>query len=61
MLAEPYRSIPSDMREDDDTTRGWVNFNYVCYLEVYDQAGSRRPGAHPGRARGMVAGTRVGR
>ncbi len=39
VLAEPYRAIPSDMREDDDTTRA-VNFNYVCYLEVYDQAGA---------------------
>jgi hypothetical protein len=39
VLAEPYRAVPPDMREDDDTTRA-VNFNYVCYLDVYDQAGA---------------------
>jgi hypothetical protein len=39
VLAEPYRAIPPGMREDDDTTQA-VNFNYVCYLEVYDRAGA---------------------
>jgi hypothetical protein len=39
VLTEPYRPIPPDQRGPLDGPRT-ANFNYECYLEVYDRAGA---------------------